>query len=462
MFTEQMTAAFYDAEDAKYRRFWDPEGSLHWGVFEREDQPFLDACQGWNRTMLAAARIDARSRVLDLGCGNGTVASFIARETGAEVVGVDISAIRIGHARRRVDAAGQRLSFQVGSATSLPFPDGDFSHVFSQAVLYHTHDRTRALREAARVLAPGGLLALDDLTTPRRPVSSLARRVVYDRLLFEPTFSREAYLGALEEAGFLVLQSRDLSSHLARSYQALAGRAESHAPALVAAYRAIPEVVAAGEVGWAFFLAQRVPEPLRWIYDTSDRRFSLEQKYDAWARRYDQDLGDSYAESPRRVVDLLAHHLPPGAAVLDVGAGTGLVAVEMARRGSWPVTGLDQSSGMLAQAQARGVYGRLVQGSLADAPALLGREAFDAITAVGVFTFAHASLAELAALLPALRPGGHLFLALRCDYLAQQEAAGWRPTDFGLQEVARLPYQIFGDEPMLALALKTSTTPWSV
>jgi SAM-dependent methyltransferase len=454
MFTEQMTAAFYDAEDAKYRRFWDPAGSLHWGVFEHDQQPFLEACAAWNRAMLEAARVTSSARLLDLGCGNGTVASWIAGSTGAEVVGVDISKTRIAHARRQAAGADlPRLSYRAASATRLPFADGHFTHVFSQAALYHTHDRARAHAQAARVLAPGGLLALDDLTTPRQPVSPLGRRFVYDRLLFQPTFSRDEYLAALEEAGFLVLESRDLSPHLARSYRALAELAREE-PGLVDAYRAIPDLVAAGDVGWAFFLAQRVPDRLGWIYDTRDSRFTLQQKYDAWARRYDRDLDQGYAESPRVVAELAARYLPAGASILDAGAGTGLVGQQLEARGFRRLTALDRSNAMLDQARKKGVYHRLVQGPLQDSAALFGRGSFDAVTAVGVFTFAHAPLADLAPLLEVLRPGGYAFLAVRADYLAMAEGSGCRLADFGVEQLEHVSYRIFDDEPMLAFVLR--------
>ena len=69
-FSEQDTEAFYDAEDALYRSFWDREGSLHWGWFdEGTGDDFLAACANLNRVMLEKANIKPDSKVLDLGCG---------------------------------------------------------------------------------------------------------------------------------------------------------------------------------------------------------------------------------------------------------------------------------------------------------------------------------------------------------------------------------------------------------
>ena len=58
-FTEQDTEAFYDAEDALYRSFWDEAGSLHWGYFDdTTGEDFLKACANLNKVMAAEAGID--------------------------------------------------------------------------------------------------------------------------------------------------------------------------------------------------------------------------------------------------------------------------------------------------------------------------------------------------------------------------------------------------------------------
>lgn len=447
-----MTRDFYDAEDATYREFWDPDGSLHWGVFDDDNTGFIEGCQRWTQKMLRAAGIGPASRVLDLGCGNGTVAAWLARETGASVTGIDLSAVRIAHADRLAAANPQlRLEFITCSAAALPFADGTFTHVFSQAVLYHVHAREQALAEVARVLEPDGLFVFDDLVTPQQPVSAIAHEVVYDRLLFQPTFSAEDYVAALSRHGFIVYETRDLSPHLARSYELLADLAEPSSPRLAAVYRKIPEVVRSSDVGWSYFLGKKVVDKLAWIY-RPDPRFSLEQRYDAWALTYDTDLRDTYQENPRRAALLLKECLPAGGGpVLDAGAGTGLVGEELSKLGYDDLTALDRSPGMLSRASAKGVYRRVVHGTLANAPALFPQQRFAAIVAVGVFTFAHAEPADLAALDRVLQPGGWLVIAVRADYLAKHRALGAMLADLGYDVVERDEYEIFDGEPMIAM-----------
>ncbi len=170
-FTEQETEAFYDAEDALYRSFWDSEGSLHWGWFdESTGGDFLKACANLNNIMAEKANIDGASSVLDVGCGNGNTATWLCERAGCQVTGIDLSAVRIGNANEAANGLPldikSRLAFKKASATDLPFGNGSFSHVWSQATIYHIHNKETALQEIHRVLAENGLFVFDDLIKP--------------------------------------------------------------------------------------------------------------------------------------------------------------------------------------------------------------------------------------------------------------------------------------------------------
>jgi len=104
--------------------------------------------------------------VLDIGCGTGFDTLAAARLVGPEgrVVGIDVSAEMIGKARANLALLDmQNVSFQVGAAESLPFPDNDFDVVISNGVFNLTLDKAKALQEAHRVLKPGGRLLLADM-----------------------------------------------------------------------------------------------------------------------------------------------------------------------------------------------------------------------------------------------------------------------------------------------------------
>jgi SAM-dependent methyltransferase len=135
----------------------------------------------------AFAEIEPR-RVLEVGGGQGFFAERLARELGADVVGIDVS-------ERMVELQRSRgIEAQVGDVQSLPFPDASFDAVSAQYMLYHVPDLTRGLSELARVLRPGGrLVAITNAVDHLRQLWSLVDR---DRRA-EGTFNDEngeAYL----------------------------------------------------------------------------------------------------------------------------------------------------------------------------------------------------------------------------------------------------------------------------
>jgi SAM-dependent methyltransferase len=100
---------------------------------------------------VAAAR---PTRILEVGCGWGELAEWVGRETGAEVVAVDLSPRMVELARERgVDA-------RIGDVQALPFADGEFDVAIAAWMLYHVPDLDRGVAELARVLRPGGRLVV--------------------------------------------------------------------------------------------------------------------------------------------------------------------------------------------------------------------------------------------------------------------------------------------------------------
>ena len=157
-----------------------------------------------------------------------------------------------------------RLAFKKASAADLPFDDESFSHIWSQAVIYHVPDKNDTLAEAYRVLETGGIMVFDDLTKPQSTISADAQKYVYDRLLYDTPFSFDSYQEALESHGFEILKAHDLSSHLKRSYLLLADRTPKshgenaeHFQWLATAYRKTAKAVDNQEVGWGLFICKK-------------------------------------------------------------------------------------------------------------------------------------------------------------------------------------------------------------
>jgi SAM-dependent methyltransferase len=97
--------------------------------------------------------------VLEIGVGLGTDHVQFAR-AGANLHGVDLTDKGIELVRRRLELEGLTSELQTADAEQLPFPDDSFDFVYSWGVLHHTPDTPRAVREAIRVLRPGGRICV--------------------------------------------------------------------------------------------------------------------------------------------------------------------------------------------------------------------------------------------------------------------------------------------------------------
>jgi SAM-dependent methyltransferase len=156
-----------------------------------------------------AAGLDPFTRVLDLGCGLGGPARYLAATFGCKVTGIDLSPAFIDAATYLTTRCGlsDRVRFQVGDALHLPFEDATFDAVFLQHVAMNVEDRGALYAEARRILTPGGRFVSYDLVLRDGDV------------LFPVPWARDASASfllsesdtrtTLEQAGFKTLLWRD-------------------------------------------------------------------------------------------------------------------------------------------------------------------------------------------------------------------------------------------------------------
>lgn len=105
-------------------------------------------------------------RALDVGTGTGHMALALAPHV-REVVGLDLTPQMLERAERaRAERGAENVSFTLGDAHDLPFPDGAFQLVLCRRTAHHFSNVARALAEMRRVLARGGRLVIDDRTVP--------------------------------------------------------------------------------------------------------------------------------------------------------------------------------------------------------------------------------------------------------------------------------------------------------
>lgn len=115
------------------------------------------------------AELGAQGRMLDIGTGPGHIPLLVAgRIAECTIVGVDLSQnmLELAERHRAASPAGGRVAFRLANAKGLPFEDASFDTVFSNTILHHIPDPRPFLREAWRVLRPGGVFLIRDLFRP--------------------------------------------------------------------------------------------------------------------------------------------------------------------------------------------------------------------------------------------------------------------------------------------------------
>lgn len=141
----------------------------------------------WQSVFRRRNGIGAGDRVLDVGCGTGDLSLIAAGQVvpSGRVTGVDISEEMLAVARRKVCKAGleERVDVVEGNALDLPFPAASFDVVISGFVLRNVVDLDRALEEMARVVRPGGRVAVMELSHPPNPLVRLPFTLYFTRVV---------------------------------------------------------------------------------------------------------------------------------------------------------------------------------------------------------------------------------------------------------------------------------------
>jgi demethylmenaquinone methyltransferase/2-methoxy-6-polyprenyl-1,4-benzoquinol methylase len=125
----------------------------------------------WRRALVDFIAAAPGMSILDVATGTGMVA-FAHAERGARVIGLDQSEAMLSRAQARLAATpalADRLSFQLGEAEALPFPDASFDALSFTYLLRYVDDPAATLAELARVLKPGGRIGMVEFGVPADP-----------------------------------------------------------------------------------------------------------------------------------------------------------------------------------------------------------------------------------------------------------------------------------------------------
>ena len=124
------------------------------------------------KSTIKLAKIQSGEKVLDVGCGTGTLAILAKRSVqDAKISGIDASPEMIAHAQQKAKKNQQDINFQIGLVEDLQFPDESMDVVMNSLMFHHLPSvdlKKKALQEMLRILKPGGRVLIVDFEPPKR------------------------------------------------------------------------------------------------------------------------------------------------------------------------------------------------------------------------------------------------------------------------------------------------------
>src|SRR5215211_1631420 len=176
-----------------------------------EQERLVEQAEHWRHRLIRdGTQLEPGTRLLEVGCGAGAVLAVLGQEfRGVRLTGVDIEPKQLDFARGHLERSGVEATLVEADALALPFEDQSFDHVWMMWFLEHVADPVAALREARRLLVPGGTLtAIEvdystcraDPTTPA--MEALFRAMVQGMAAAGWSDAGTRLPGWLREAGF--------------------------------------------------------------------------------------------------------------------------------------------------------------------------------------------------------------------------------------------------------------------
>lgn len=214
MYQEQVKA-YYDYTLNLYKVFWHGETrAVHCGIWDERTRNLREALLNTNKFLADSADIKPGDKVLDAGCGVGGSAFWLAKERGTRVDGITISERQLAKAKElavRLDLSKQ-TEFYLRDYTKTGFPDESFGVIWAIESVCHATDKSAFLREAYRLLKPGGRVAVADGFMERKPtnekeetaLNNFLRGMALDNLA-EPI----GFENAMTESGFKDIKNID-------------------------------------------------------------------------------------------------------------------------------------------------------------------------------------------------------------------------------------------------------------
>jgi len=226
-------AASIQANQSAYKAYFDGGvstlmsqmwgGNLHMGYFAEPNEPLAGAQLRAKHRVAELLDLAPDRSLIEVACGVGTTAIFLAQQTGARVDATNISETQLAEARDRATAAGvaHQITFAFGDYHDVDAPANSYDSWLCQEALLYARDRHQVFAEARRVVRPGGRIVFTDLTLSDG--LSPEERAAFMSDIRAPHFwSLETYDDFVRESGLETVARHDWGLHAMRTFAAVA------------------------------------------------------------------------------------------------------------------------------------------------------------------------------------------------------------------------------------------------
>jgi cyclopropane fatty-acyl-phospholipid synthase-like methyltransferase len=194
--------------------YWDADLDMQFPSKDEQSRLEKLAQERYLDELIKEVPIKKGDTILDIGCGNGTTAIWLAKKFNCFVYGVDIVEKNIiaAEERRKEEKLEDSVHFQQKDALEMSFASQKFDHIISVETIFHIDDKKKLFENINSILKPGGHLVFSDYTL-ERPCSPFLKSLAKEIIEGEYLIKVGEYHKILNEIGFIQGKDKNISAH---------------------------------------------------------------------------------------------------------------------------------------------------------------------------------------------------------------------------------------------------------